>query len=458
MATVAVLSASVSAPSTSAAALSSFPAAAHQRFAQHRRGHGVQAAGVLRGAWQGMELQADGRNTLALCSRASSASRRSQAFTRHGMPAVMAVASVEADTKGAGFDEMAKGLDRKFFMVGGKGGVGKTSLSAALAVKFAEAGHSTLIVSTDPAHSLSDSFAQVGLLVNDFTQHMCNKGFHKNDVSGGKPVPLEGTDLPVWALEVDPDLAKEEFRTMTGAGPNAGKGVSDFMDGMGLGGLAAQLGDLKLGELLDTPPPGLDEAVAIAKVVQIIDAADYAKFTRIIFDTAPTGHTLRLLSLPDFLDASVGKIIRLRQKLANATNAIKSVFGQGGQQDDAVKKLEELKQRLNTVRNLFRDKNSTEFVVVTIPTMMALLESSRLIAELRKEGVPVKRFVINQILPESVVDCKFCRAKYKDQHRAMGTVAGDANFKELMQIEAPMFDLEIRGVPALQFLANRVWV
>lgn len=72
--------------------------------------------------------------------------------------------------------------------------------------------------------------------------------------------------------------------------------------------VADQLKELKLGELLETPPPGLDEAVAIAKVVQFVNSQEYAKFSRIVFDTAPTGHTLRLLTLPDFVDASLGKV------------------------------------------------------------------------------------------------------------------------------------------------------
>lgn len=81
------------------------------------------------------------------------------------------------------------------------------------------------------------------------------------------------------------------------------------LDSLGLTGVTDQLKDLQLGELLDTPPPGVDEAVAIAKVVQFLKAPEYSHFKRVIFDTAPTGHTLRLLSLPDFLDATIGKLV-----------------------------------------------------------------------------------------------------------------------------------------------------
>ncbi len=82
--------------------------------------------------------------------------------------------------------------------------------------------------------------------------------------------------------------------------------MNDFLAGMGLGAIGDQLKDLRLSELLDTLPPGVDEAVAISKVVHFVKNPEYAHFSRIIFDTAPTGHTLRLLTLPDFLDASLG--------------------------------------------------------------------------------------------------------------------------------------------------------
>ncbi|KAL4278353.1 hypothetical protein GQ457_03G027630 [Hibiscus cannabinus] len=335
----------------------------------------------------------------------------------------------------AGFDEMVSGTERKYYMLGGKGGVGKTSCAASLAVKFANNGHHTLVVSTDPAHSLSDSFAQ--------------------DLTGGMLVPVEGPDFPLFALEINPDKAREEFRDATKN--SGGTGVKDFMDSMGLGMLVEQLGELKLGELLDTPPPGLDEAIAISKVMQFLESPQYNMFTRIVFDTAPTGHTLRLLSLPDFLDASIGKILKLRQKIASATSAIKSVFGQEETQQNAADKLEQLRERMVKVRDLFRDADSTEFVIVTIPTVMAVSESSRLSASLKKENVPVKRLIVNQILPPSVSDCKFCAVKRKDQMRALDVIRIDPELSSLKLIQSPLVDMEIRGVPALKFMGDIVW-
>nr|KAJ0224137.1 hypothetical protein LSAT_V11C200088140 [Lactuca sativa] len=353
-----------------------------------------------------------------------------------------AVAPVETTAE---FDEMVSGTQRKYYMLGGKGGVGKTSCAASLAVKFANNGHPTLVVSTDPAHSLSDSFAQAILCLLLFPI----------DLTGGTLVPVEGPLSPLFALEINPEKAREEFRDVSKK--NGGTGVKDFMDGMGLGMLADQLGELKLGELLDTPPPGLDEAIAISKVIQFLESQEYNMFTRIVFDTAPTGHTLRLLSLPDFLDASIGKILKLRQKISSATSAIKNVFGQEETRQDASDKLEKLRERMVKVRELFRDTNSTEFVIVTIPTVMAINESSRLRASLTKENVPVKRLIVNQILPPSASDCKFCAMKRKDQTRAIDMIRSDPELSSLLLVQAPLVDVEIRGVPALQFLGDMIW-
>ncbi|GFS35512.1 P-loop containing nucleoside triphosphate hydrolases superfamily protein [Actinidia rufa] len=230
-------------------------------------------------------------------------------------------------------------------MLGGKGGVRKTSRAASLAVKFANSGHPTLVVSTDPAHSLSDSFAQ--------------------DLTGGTLVAVEGPDFPLFALEINPEKAREEFRSASQK--NGGTGIKDFMDGMGLG--------------------------------MIVD--------------------------------------QLKQKIASATSAIKSVFGQEGTQQDAADKLERLRERMVKV--------------------MAVSESSRLRASLKKENVPIKRLIVNQILPPSASDCKFCAMKRKDQTRALDMIRSEPEFSDLTLIQAPLVDVEIRGVPALKFLGDIVW-
>ena len=379
------------------------------------------------------------------------------------------------------FEEMSAARTRKYYLVGGKGGVGKTSLSASLAVKFATSGqHPTLIVSTDPAHSLSDSLAQ--------------------DVSSGVPVAVEGTDGMLWAMEIDTTQAKSEFSEFSKSADFT-KGASDFMGSVGLSGISDSLQDLKLWELLDTPPPGLDEAIAIAKVVQFTKDEKYAKFTRIVFDTAPTGHTLRLLSLPEFLDKSIGKIVRLRQKLTSAGDMVKGLFGQENEnQDVAVEKLENLKKRLQEVKDLFRNKETTEFVIATIPTVLGISESGRLLKSLRDETVPCTKIVVNQILNVDVDDFQeaadacdaaaeklktqgadstpdvqtlvteserlatasrravsFVRMKEKDQRKAMEMLDIDSGLRTLKRIEAPLFDLEIRGVPALKYFGDQVW-
>ncbi|KAI7838953.1 hypothetical protein COHA_007312, partial [Chlorella ohadii] len=333
--------------------------------------------------------------------------------------APVAAAAAEVVTGETPFEELCAGTDRKYIMVSGKGGVGKTSLAASLAVRFAQAGHTTLVVSTDPAHSLGDSLAQ--------------------DLSGGVPILVEGTDLPLWGMEIDTEREKERFKAWS-----AGKGkeeAKDFMGGFGLGSVVEQLADLKLGELLDSPPPGFDEAVAISKVLQFVKGEEYARFTRIVFDTAPTGHTLRLLTVPDFVEASLAKITRLRRKLSSASQAVRGLFGADGSQDEAVDKLEQLQDSIRLVKALFRDQQATEFIIATIPTVLGVNESGRLIRALRKERIPCRRIVVNQIVGPGM-GATYLQMKEKDQERALAMIDEDPGLHGLRHLRAPYLDME----------------
>uniref|UniRef100_M4DUP0 ArsA/GET3 Anion-transporting ATPase-like domain-containing protein n=1 Tax=Brassica campestris TaxID=3711 RepID=M4DUP0_BRACM len=308
------------------------------------------------------------------------------------------------------FDEMVSANQRKYYLLGGKGGVGKTSCAASLAVKFASHGHPTIVVSTDPAHSLSDSFSQ--------------------DLSGGVLKSVQGVDSPLLALEITPERMKEEIKSQAGGD----KSVKNMMDSMGLGMFAGE-------------------------VLQFVESPEYSRFTRIVFDTAPTGHTLRLLSLPDFYDSSISKITKLKKKITAAASAFTSVFGKKKeiQEQGPSNELDQLKERMEKVRNVFRDVDTTEFVIVTIPTVMAINESSRLHASLRKENVPVQRLIVNQLLPDSQSDCKFCSVRRKEQTRVLGLIQKDTELSGLKVIQSPLLDAEIRGVPALKFMGDLIW-
>ncbi|MCH8905539.1 MAG: ArsA family ATPase [Candidatus Heimdallarchaeota archaeon] len=315
--------------------------------------------------------------------------------------------------------------ERRFVLVGGKGGVGKSSISSSIAVKFAQNGQPTLIISTDPAHSLSDSFDQ--------------------NLNQSIPVKINNIDN-LWAMEIRPEDAGGDFKSLAGLDDNE-EGIDQMMSSL------SSLGFDEVGDLLDTAPPGIDEAVALAKVIQFIDSDEYAHFERIIFDTAPTGHTLRLLSLPDFLDGFLGKLLKVRVKMSNAMAGFKSLLGMNSERDNTLEVLENLKESMRIVRELFRNQQTTEFIIATIPTIMSINESERLADQLRIEEIQVHNIVVNQVMPENI-DCKFCSVRAKGQKENLDYIKKLFSNYHITEVE--YFDTEIRGLDSLKMMATHL--
>jgi len=300
----------------------------------------------------------------------------------------------------------------KFILSGGKGGVGKTSCAGAMALLSAGHGYRTLVLSTDPAHSLSDSFDQ--------------------NLSGGEVVPIEGVDR-LFGLEIDTEKGMKEFQQALGSKRS---------------GPEMQMVSQLLGDMDGMSPPGSDEAMAFGKMLEFLEDASY---DRVIFDTAPTGHTLKLLELPDLLDSWLGKILTLRQRLSSMMSGLKAMFGGPAEEDDSWEMLKQTKEKIRAARIELSDPDTTQFVVVLIPEAMAVFETQRLLSSLNKWHIPVSQLIVNQLIPENV-DCTFCSRRREMQQANLADIRD--LYGDLEITEVPLFQNEIRGIDELTTLGN----
>jgi len=323
----------------------------------------------------------------------------------------------------------------EYVLYGGKGGVGKTTMAAATALASASDGTATLVVSTDPAHSLSDTL--------------------ETDVPS-RPGRIR-EDVPLYAAEIDPDAALEEVGLFG-------------QDGSPMGAAGNVLGEAGIDPTMGGQMPGADEAAAMQLLLRYLDDD---RFERVIVDTAPTGHTLRLLELPDLLDTMVGRIATLRERLGGVMDGLGSVFGgdpeeePGGQEPD-LDDLDELAGRIERLRSVLRDPTRTDFRIVMVPEGMAVSESQRLNERLEGFGIPVGTVVVNRVMePLSEVtdavpagsfvmpnldDCEFCQRRWAVQQDAL------AQAQDLFRGQAvkrvPLFADEVAGERMLRLVAT----
>jgi arsenite-transporting ATPase len=307
----------------------------------------------------------------------------------------------------------------EFVLYGGKGGVGKTTVAAASGLALARAGHETLVVSTDPAHSLSDS---VGTDVGD------------------DPTEIrEG----LFGVEVDPDEGLERyqelFETMEDVLEEAGVDFESKEEGIG------NAADLFSSGIV----PGSDELAALDGLARYVDTDDY---DYVVFDTAPTGHTLRLLDLPGIMADTLSTAAEVHDQVQRKVNVQKTLMlgVLASRHTDDPSAITEMRDRMNRVESVLRDPDLTTFRVVTLPETMAVEESVRLVAKLRGFDVPVGELVVNKVI-EDPGDCERCQANKAVQEDAI----------EDLRAELPDLDVwrvadqpgEVTGLEALERVA-----
>ncbi|MHA1214598.1 MAG: ArsA family ATPase [Candidatus Hodarchaeales archaeon] len=305
---------------------------------------------------------------------------------------------------------------KHFLFFGGKGGVGKTTMAAATAIKAADLGYRTLIVSTDPAHSVSDSFDQ--------------------QIGGEAHTKVESVE-GLWAIELNTSDAMKTYSEMLGQQDPTGA-FSEFFGGDDPSSLT---------------PPGADETVAFIQLLEFIQNPEY---DIVIFDTAPTGHTLKLLQLPELTQSWLYKIIKMRRRLGGLMSGFKTLFGGSSvpSEEEAFSQLEDLRDQVEIARVHLEDSQETEFIPVTIPTVMAIWETERLIRTLFEVQFPVKRIYINQLQPENP-ECSYCKARYIAQKKNIERIHELYSEYEIKEI--PLFEYEVRGVDSLRKLSQLLY-
>eukprot|EP00271_Cylindrocystis_brebissonii_P014523 TRINITY_DN35898_c0_g1_i1.p1 TRINITY_DN35898_c0_g1~~TRINITY_DN35898_c0_g1_i1.p1 ORF type:complete len:384 (+),score=84.15 TRINITY_DN35898_c0_g1_i1:322-1473(+) len=291
----------------------------------------------------------------------------------------------------------------KWLFVGGKGGVGKTTCSCCLAVLLANVREKVLIISTDPAHNLSDAFRQ------KFTK---------------RPTLVEGFKN-LYAMEVDPKVDSDELDTIAGRG----SAISELANAI----------------------PGIDEAMSFAEMLKLVQTMDYSV---IVFDTAPTGHTLRLLQFPSTLEKGLGKMMALKSRFGAMIGQMSAMFGAGPEfgEDAILGKLESMKAVIEQVNDQFRNPELTTFVCVCIPEFLSLYETERLVQELARFEIDTHNIVINQVLfAEEAGDSKLLQARVRMQQKYL------EQFQDLYEdfniVRCPLLPEEVRGVDALRAFA-----
>ncbi|MFS8796043.1 TRC40/GET3/ArsA family transport-energizing ATPase [Synechococcus sp. R70.1] len=306
---------------------------------------------------------------------------------------------------------------QRIILMTGKGGVGKTSMAAATGWRCAELGLKTLVLSTDPAHSLADSFDQP---------------------LGHEPVEVKPN---LWGAELD---ALQELELNWGS---VKAYITQVLQARGLDGVQAQ----ELAVL-----PGMDEIFALVRVNRHYDEG---KFDVLIIDSAPTGTALRLLSLPDVSGWYMRKFYKPLQGLARvlrpiAEPIVKGLTGIPLPDDQVLDAPYEFYQKIERLERILTDNRITSVRLVTNPEKMVIKESLRAHAYLSLYGVATDLVIANRILPEGVVDPYFAtwkaaQQKYRQQIHE--------DFAPLPVVEIPLYPEELVGWDALARLKKDLW-
>jgi arsenite-transporting ATPase len=314
-----------------------------------------------------------------------------------------------------------KNPDRRYIMFGGKGGLGKTTFSAATAYWLAKRGFKVLVFSVDPQASLSDIF--------------------KRDIFGKGPVEI----MPnLFAQEIDADKRIKEYQN------EIRKKILDMY------GLEAVPEEIENYIQAAAAEPAMEESAIFDEVVDIVVGGKYDYY---IYDLVPLGHALYYLSMASVYDQWIDKITALRTEMEEYNQVAAVMQRKKESEEDAIlRELQEIKYRINTSSSILTDKQKTAFFFVITPEEMIILDTQKAAGLFAKFDVPLAGYIVNRVIPPELAGQdipEYLRNRLEMQKGYLDRI-GQVFGKDVLT-RVPEFERDITGLPMIEKVANSLF-
>ena len=308
--------------------------------------------------------------------------------------------------------------DRRYIMFGGKGGLGKTTFSAATAFWLAQNGHKVLVFSVDPQASLSDIF--------------------QRDIFGKGAVEIMHN---LYAQEVDADRHIHEYQDQIR------KKILDMY------GLDAVPEEIEQYIQAASAEPAMEESAIFDAVVDIVVGGEYDYY---IYDLVPLGHALYYLSMAKVYDEWINRITRLRQEMREQEEMVARIKRQKTTEEDHIlTELEYIKNRINQSSRILTDKQKTAFFFVVVPEEMIILDTEKAAQLFAKFDVPIVGYIVNRVLPTDLAG-QGIPAYFKSRLSMQGEYLQkiDKVFGKEVIGRVPELERDVTGMPMIEKLAD----
>jgi arsenite/tail-anchored protein-transporting ATPase len=311
--------------------------------------------------------------------------------------------------------------ERRYVMFGGKGGLGKTTFSAATGYWLAQQGHKVLVFSVDPQASLSDIF--------------------QKDIFGKGPVPIMDN---LWAQEIDADTHIKEYQD------EIRQKIKDMYK---LEEVPEEIEDYIAAASAE---PAMEESAIFDSVVDIVNQGDYDYY---IYDLVPLGHALYYLSMAKVYDEWITRITKLREEMQEHQEMVARIRREKEVEEDQI--LEELRfirDRINTASSILTDRTRTAFFFVVIPEEMILVDTAKAAELFAAFDVPIGGYVVNRVIPEDLLGedvPPYLKNRIEMQRKYLGKIR--QSFGDQILAQVPEMERDITGLEMIERVATQMY-